>query len=156
MNEISKLAQLILDVTPSLMHMVRKEVRLCAKSDLTVPQLRVLAHINHGIHTVGELKELQGVAQPTMTKIINGLMSRGLVTKMRSSQDKRQQELGLTEEGKAKLKKVREKTREAISRNLVGLSSKERVDLIQSFLTIDDLISKKEQNSSLDSSKGID
>ncbi len=107
MGQNQKIADLLLEVIPPIMHLIRKEVRSAAKSKLTIPQLRVLAHLSRQKLSIGELAEIQGVTQPTMSKIVNGLVHKGYLDKAQSSLDRRQQDLKLTGPGESVLQEAK-------------------------------------------------
>src|SRR5690606_8070856 len=96
----NQLANEFLEVIPPLVWIIRSEIRSSAAPILTMPQFRVLANIHNGMNTVSEIAAHQGVSQPAMTKMVNGLEKRGLVRREVNKKDTRQVFLSLTAKGK--------------------------------------------------------
>jgi DNA-binding MarR family transcriptional regulator len=63
---------------------------------------------------LGELAQASGVAQPTMTKIVTGLVERGEVARVADPADHRVQQIALTDAGNAVLDKWRAHVAEAL------------------------------------------
>ena len=83
-------------VTAWLSKMV--EVAL-AQVDLTLPQYRVLAILADGTEAASGLAERLAVRPPSITAIIDGLVTRGLVDRRQEDSDRRRVELRLTKDG---------------------------------------------------------
>lgn len=102
----SECAKAILEIVPPTIRYIRNEMRLSAKSELTIPQFRILAKLSKGIATNSELAEWMGVSAPTMTRMIDPLFKRNLVSKKSEPNDRRQIKLMLTESGQALHSKI--------------------------------------------------
>jgi DNA-binding MarR family transcriptional regulator len=100
MDNDREISRLILEVIPSTMRTLRQEFRLAVKDELTVPQLRVLSHLNRGVSTASELAEIQGVSLPAISRMVDSLSERHLVRREIRDHDKRQAKLFLTPQGK--------------------------------------------------------
>ena len=98
------LAKLFFNVIPNSMSLVRCHVRKASEPDLSFAKFRVLANINRGIQTVGEIAELHGVSQPAISKLVESLFTDKLVTRHDHISDRRIIELRLTPAGLAKIK----------------------------------------------------
>jgi DNA-binding MarR family transcriptional regulator len=92
------LAKNILEAVPRCMHALRAEMRGVARAEMTVPQFRILAHISRGQGKASELAEIQGVSLAAMSRMVDGLVRRGLVLRA-GHPDRRQVELRLTPQG---------------------------------------------------------
>lgn len=69
---------------------------------LTVPQLVVIRAIgNEGLPTASDVARAVSLSQATVTTILNRLEERNLLTRERSTQDRRRVKLQLTDAGKA-------------------------------------------------------
>jgi len=135
-NEISKK---FFETIPRLMHLLRIETRKAASPGLSIPQLRVLAHINRGLVHVGELAEHQGVSQPAMSKLIDGLVCRKLVKRTPNDSDRRVVELSLTAKGSELFHTVKNHASKEFEEKLNVLSDKKIKELsesLDSFLNI--------------------
>jgi long-chain acyl-CoA synthetase len=76
----------------------RVEVAL-ATVDLTLPQYRVLGLLAEGSAVASGLADRASVRRPSITALIDGLVSRGLVERKNDEDDRRRVALKLTDEG---------------------------------------------------------
>lgn len=99
-------AALLMEVVPLIMRVIRAEIRGVA--EMSVPQFRAMGFLSrHPGTPLSGLAEHIGLTMPTMSKMIDGLVDRQLVTRQSSSSDRRRIELALTPEGLALLESVR-------------------------------------------------
>lgn len=76
--------------------------------ELTMSQFHLLGALaDRSPRSVGELAELAGVAAPTATRMLDGLVRAGIVERRASSSDRRVVEIELTEEGKRIVRRKR-------------------------------------------------
>ena len=76
---------------------------------LSLAQYHVLEPLGSGPRTNRELAELAGISAPTATRIVDGLLERGWVSRVADPTDRRAVVISLTGEGRAALaKKQRE------------------------------------------------
>lgn len=115
----------LLEVLPIIVHHIRRQAREAVKGRITLPQFRTLAQIGRGISTVNELAEIQSVAQPTMSKMVDGLAKRGLVKRKASVLDRRQIHLELTGKGRSNLNQGMKALQHQLSREISTLSKDE-------------------------------
>ena len=93
-------AKAILQVVPQVMQALRIEMRASRAAPLSVPQFRVLNYIGH--HRDASLSDAAthvGVALPSMSRLIDGLVSRKLVARRSHDGDRRRLTLQLTTQG---------------------------------------------------------
>jgi DNA-binding MarR family transcriptional regulator len=75
--------------------------RLARRTNLSTSQLLVLELLaEDSAHTVGTITERVGLAQGTVTSMIDRLEERGLVERRRNATDRRQVNVTLTEQGR--------------------------------------------------------
>ena len=98
------------------MRLLRHEMRLEASGVLTVPQFRILANINRGLYSINSIAKLHGVSQPAMSRMVEGLVERGLVCKSQANEDRRCYKLSLSAEGEELFKSIRLSTRERLGK----------------------------------------
>jgi MarR family transcriptional regulator for hemolysin len=134
------------ETIPKLMHLVRSEVRAVTSPGLTIPQFRVLANLNRGLNKVGEIAEHQGVSQPAMSKIIDGLVKRNLIRRQPSLNDRRAIDLAFTAEGRALFLKVKKTASKNFQKNLENISAKDLEALDQAMNSLKKLVIKIEKN----------
>jgi long-chain acyl-CoA synthetase len=70
-----------------------------AEVDLTLPQYRVLAILADGTEAASGLAERLAVRPPSITAVIDGLETRGLVDRRQEDSDRRRVALWITDEG---------------------------------------------------------
>ena len=77
--------------------------------ELSLAQYHLLEPLAKGPRTNRELAELAGIAAPTATRIVDGLLQRGLLSRVEDPTDRRAVVISLTPEGRSALgKKQRE------------------------------------------------
>jgi DNA-binding MarR family transcriptional regulator len=129
-------ARLMLETFPLAMHGLALEVRAM---QYTLPQFRLLGYLHHhGPDSMGRLADWHNVTLPTMTKIVAGLVERGLVERTADPHDRRVVRLQLTTAGAELFKELhtrmetrlagmvsamRPADREALAAGLLGLQS---------------------------------
>ncbi len=93
-------AHSIIEGVPRLSRLMRKDLRIHSAGMFTEPQFRVMAQLyREGQQCLSDLAEYLGVSLPTMSKLVQGLESRGLVARTRDERDRRRIVLGLTDVG---------------------------------------------------------
>src|SRR5512136_2172583 len=97
-------AQEILEVVPAVMRAIRAEMRRHRMADLSVPQFRTLAFVDRNVDaSLSDVAEHIGLTLPSMSKIVDGLVSRKLVTRQTHPTDRRRMTLTLTTRGQTAL-----------------------------------------------------
>ncbi len=93
-------AHSIIEGIPRLSRLMRQDLRIHSAGMFTEPQFRVMARLyREGRQCLSGLAEYLGVSLPTMSKLVQGLESRGLVARTRDERDRRRIALELTEVG---------------------------------------------------------
>src|SRR5512136_3296462 len=97
-------AQEVLEVVPLVMRTIRAEMRRHRTADLSVPQFRTLSFIDHNADaSLSDVAEHIGLTLPSMSKIVDGLVTRKLVTRQTHPTDRRRMTLTLTTRGQTAL-----------------------------------------------------
>ena len=75
-------ARQIVDVVPLMMHTICNRLREWQATDINVPQFRALLYLNrnHGF-SLSDLADHIGLTPPSMSKLIEGLVARKLVSR---------------------------------------------------------------------------
>ena len=129
-------AQEVLDVVPVVMQTIRAELRRHRTADLSVPQFRTLAFIDRQADaSLSDVAEHIGLTLPSMSKIVDGLVTRRLVTRQTAPEDRRRMTLALTARGQSALQASREATRACLAEDLAMLTERER-ETIKQAMTI--------------------
>ena len=71
--------------------------------ELSLAQYHLLDPLAQGPRTNRELAELAGISAPTATRIVDGLLQRGLVSRVEDPTDRRAVVISLTPEGRSAL-----------------------------------------------------
>src|SRR6476661_7084211 len=120
-------ANAVLDGLPPVMWFIRCQMRQQRTGELTVPQFRALALIDrYPTASLSLVAEHLGSSQPSASRLIDGLVIRGFVTRRQCDQDRRQVRLVLTARGKVILDKARDAARDNVARELAGMSEADR------------------------------
>ncbi len=125
-------AQEILEVVPLVMRTIRAELRRHRAADLSVPQFRTLAFIDRQADaSLSDVAEHIGLTLPSMSKIVDGLVARKLVTRQTHPTDRRRMTLTLTARGQTALESSRAATRACLAEDLATLSDRQRETIVQ-------------------------
>jgi DNA-binding MarR family transcriptional regulator len=125
-------AQEILEVVPAVMRTIRAELRRHRAADLSVPQFRTLAFIDRNVDaSLSDVAEHIGLTLPSMSKIVDGLVARKLVTREAHLTDRRRMMLALTARGQTALQTSRKATRACLAEDLAVLNDRQRETIVQ-------------------------
>ena len=130
-------AQAILEIAPAIMRTIRTEMRSHRTADLSVPQFRALAFIdNHQGPSLSDVAGHIGLTLPSMSKIVDGLVMRKLITREIAASDRRRMTLALTSRGQILLKAAHEATKDCLAEMLQPLSPADRALVINTMETL--------------------
>ncbi|MEK7691921.1 MAG: MarR family transcriptional regulator [Bdellovibrionota bacterium] len=129
MNSSADLAGHLLSTIPRTMWRIRNEVRIAAKTDLTLPQFRILAHLSIGPSTNGELSEHLGASAANTCRTLVTLVRRGLVAQARSKSDRRLVTVRLTQRGGARFNRIRARAQDQLAIELALIPNKDHETL---------------------------
>lgn len=86
------------------MRAIRTELRRSGTQELSVPQFRILTYLNHAQDSsLTAAADYLGLTLPSMSKMIDGMVVRRLVTRQTCTDDRRRVSLALTGAGKTLL-----------------------------------------------------
>src|SRR5208337_436183 len=119
-------AREVLDVVPSVMRFIRTEMRSHRALGLSVPQFRSLVYIERtaGTSLNGVAAQL-GLTPPSVSKLIDGLSTRGFVKRRESPGDRRRVTIEITEEGAQALARARSAALKSLSGLLASMTESE-------------------------------
>jgi DNA-binding MarR family transcriptional regulator len=116
-------AATLLDALPSVMWFVRQNMRSRRSQGLSVPQFRVLVLLHrYPEASLSAVSEHLGSTLPTASRIVGGLVGKGLVARRSCSEDRRQVALQLTDKGRSVLDVAWQDTRSAVAERLSKLT----------------------------------
>ncbi|MQY03898.1 MarR family winged helix-turn-helix transcriptional regulator [Actinomadura macrotermitis] len=113
--------------------------RLTADQPVTSQQTAVLGSLEDGPRRMGELAAEHGVRLPTMTAQINRLERDGLVRRGRDAADARVVTAELTETGRARLVKSRDRRVTVLAERIAALDEADRAALAAALPALDRL-----------------
>ena len=115
------------DLRIAVMRLARRLRAERVDLDLTITQLAALASLErHGPTTPGVLASIERIRPPSMTRILAGLETRGLVVRTPHATDGRQVLVEVTDEAKAMLRADRRRREAWLSQRLATLSPGDR------------------------------
>ena len=125
-------AREVLEVVPQVMRAIRAELRRHRTADLSVPQFRTLNFIGRKPEaSLSEAAGYIGLTLPSMSKIVDGLVTRKLVARQTDPADRRRMTLVLTKSGQTALEASRAATRACLAESLAGLTDAERATVVK-------------------------
>ncbi len=137
---VDEAARQVLDSVPLVMRTIRAEFRRQRSSDLSVPQFRTLAYVdsNDGA-SLSSVANYIGLTLPSMSKLVDDLVSRGLVIRDEHQADRRRICLSLTSQGRSELETVHNHTQTILAEKLSSLTKEELDSITHSLQVLSDL-----------------
>ena len=133
---IEDTARQVLETVPAVMRTIRAEFRGQRSRDLSVAQFRTLAYIkNNDGASLSSLAAHIGLTLPSISKLIDGLVGRGLVTRSSDQEDRRKICLQLTGTGKNELEAAYDHTQAFLVDKISSLP-KEDLDTVSRSMQI--------------------
>ncbi len=125
-------AREVLDVVPLVMRAIRAEMRSHRTPDLSVPQFRALLFLkrNPGA-SLSAVSDHLGLTPPSASKLVDGLVARGLVARQVSPTDRRRVMLVVTPPGAAILESAAQATQNHLARSLAQLDDDGRAAVLE-------------------------
>ncbi len=119
-------AREILATIPLVMRFLRGQMRHHRGRELTVPQFRALIFTNTmPAATLSDLAEHVGLSLPAASRLVGGLVRRGLLARRARPDNRRCVALTLTARGRAAFESAYDCTRQALADQLAALSLRE-------------------------------
>jgi DNA-binding MarR family transcriptional regulator len=119
-------------------HLLRSLAAVDRRSGLTRARLSALSVLVFGgSRTLGELAAAEGVAGPTMSRIVDGLIAESLVERRPHPSDGRAVIIAATSSGDAAMRTAQRCRVEAIVRALAGLPADQRRKLVAAAAVLD-------------------
>lgn len=137
-----KAALEVLEVIPLVMRVIRLEMREHRRGDLSVPQFRALAYLSsHEGASLSDLALHIGLALPSMSKLVDGLWERKLVSRRVPSRDRRRLNLQLTSQGRATFRSAYASARAQLAARLAVLPDEDRSRVVEGLRALRPLFS---------------
>ncbi|HYN88954.1 MAG TPA: MarR family transcriptional regulator [Ardenticatenaceae bacterium] len=142
MNEQEAAARII-EIVPYLSRVVAAEARHELDEDrglLTLTHLRVLGRARrHPGCSLGDMARAREVSLPTMSKMISGLVDKGLLTRQQDPENRRLVRIALTPEGEQLYLDILSRVQRRIAELLAGLAPGHRHSIVQALETLAEL-----------------
>jgi DNA-binding MarR family transcriptional regulator len=124
----------LLHTVPRLFHCFKPNAAfpLHAGGQLSIGQGRLLMAISHGHCSVSDLAEKSRVSLPTISRKIDLLVEKGMVTRRRDPEDRRALVLEITDEGQRVMEQHRQHANLQLSKYLESLTEEELLQIMQS------------------------
>ena len=122
------------EVIPPAWFQARAQIRGAAAEQfsLTVEQFQVLRRIRRGFDSVSAIADDARTSRPAVSKAVDGLVNRELVSRLTDPSDRRHIRLSLTEEGARVMNGIFDQANDWLEAKLAPLTPAERNQLIQS------------------------
>ena len=122
--DLEESARKLLEVVPIIMQAIRSEMRSRRSLDLTVPQFRALAFVNRNEgSSLWEVARHMGLTPPSTSRLVDGLIERGLMSRNDHPADRRRVRLTVTGPGLAILEASTEGTASYLADKLSGVDA---------------------------------
>jgi len=122
----------LLETVPIVMRIIRKQVRKHGASTLSVPQFRTLSFVNRRKGaSLSEVADHIGLTLPSMSGLVDGLVTHGYITRKTQREDRRKMNLMLTERGEKMLQVAREGAITELSERLKRIQPNERATILR-------------------------
>ena len=130
--DVEQTAELVMETVSAVTRAIRREMREHRPVELSMQQFRALGvvrrHPNASLSVVaGHL----GLTSATASKLVDGLVKRGLVTRTDSPQDRRRVVLQVTETGRRALGVARKAALGKLNESLAALDEPDRSAVIR-------------------------
>jgi MarR family transcriptional regulator for hemolysin len=120
-------ARELLEIIPLVMGNVRAGVRANEREALSMPQFGAMAFLRRqGGASLTDLAGHMGLTLPSASKLVDGLVARGVVVRDAHPDDRRRLTLTLTPPGRDVMRAVRDAALAALARRLDGMPAETR------------------------------
>ncbi len=122
----------LLEVVPAVMKELRTEMRSRRTPDLTVPQFRTLAFVDHNKGTsLSAVANHMGLTLPSTSRLVDVLISRGMLTREDNPADRRRVKLDVTAHGLGILETSRRGTLTYLTGKIASLSAEDKEVIVK-------------------------
>ena len=117
----------LLEIAPLVVRDIRAEMRKRSSTELTVPQFRSLNYVDKNPGTsLLEVANHLGLTPPSTSRLVDGLIARGLVSREDRPSDRRRLQLTVTSRGQRILENARKGTLTHLANLLSSISASDR------------------------------
>lgn len=117
----------LLEVIPIVMREIRSEMRSRRSPDLTVPQFRTLSFVNRNVgSSLLEVANHLGLTPPSTSRLVEGLITRSMMTREDHPADRRRVRLTITDIGQKILENSRQDALKYLAEKLNKINADDR------------------------------
>jgi DNA-binding MarR family transcriptional regulator len=139
-------ARRVLEIMPLVMRAIRVEMRSHRDPDLSVPQFRVLIFLNrHEGASLSHVARHLGFRLPSMSRMIDGLVARNLVTRQTDVGDRRRVALTLTTLGRAAMQSAYESTQGHLAERFAVLTEPDQTLVLKAMQALDSIFGSRRE-----------
>jgi DNA-binding MarR family transcriptional regulator len=132
-----EVARGLLEVVPVIIKDIRSQMRSRRSPDLTVPQFRTLAFVDRNKGTsLSLVANHMGLTLPSTSKLVDGLITRGMLTREDNPSDRRRVKLGVTNHGLVILENSRKGTLTYLTDKISSASAEDKEVIAQAMKTL--------------------
>lgn len=122
----------MLEAVPAVIRFIRAQMRAHRGGDLSVPQFRTLAILNRSQDaSLSEVAELLGLSLPAASRLVDGLVKKGLVDRQVVPADRRLVALSVTTKGRATWDAARQATQQQLAEAIGSLTATQHAQVLQ-------------------------
>jgi DNA-binding MarR family transcriptional regulator len=142
-------ARQLMETVPMVMQYIRRQMRNLRMHDLSVPQLRTLYFVSlHERPSLSDVAEFIGLSLPSMSRLVDGLVKKSLLTRTSCPNDRRHIRLGITELGQTALDASWKGTHTRLAEEVATLNQGDRTTIIAAMETLRGLFGPDAHNAS--------
>lgn len=122
----------MIETVPLVMQFMRRQMRRASKGELSVPQLRTIYFINiHDRPSLSDAADFIGLSLPAMSRLVDVLVRKELVSRQSCLNDRRHIRLGVTDAGRAALDLAWQGTHARLAEELAAMTPRNRRTIAQ-------------------------
>jgi DNA-binding MarR family transcriptional regulator len=143
-STIDECAREVLETVPLVMRAIRSELREHGAKELSVPQFRTLNFLSgHKGASLSEVADHIGLTLPSMSTLMEGLVTRSFAVRRTDPEDRRRVTLELTDRGHSTLRTARDATQDHLAGLLETLSSEDRGTITRSMRILKSIFAER-------------
>ncbi len=145
----SACARRVLEVVPAVTRHIAAGVHQELEDGrwLTMGQFRLLHLIGKGVGSVSDLARCQSVSQPTISRQVDGLVQKELVTRQPDANDRRVTRLELSQRGEGLLQDLEKRAARRVSETLSSLTPAEKEHIVEALNLLQSVFDESETHS---------
>jgi len=120
-------ARQMIETVPLVMQFMRRQMRRASKREMSIPQLRTLYFISiHDLPSLSCAADFIGLSLPAMSRLVDALVRKELVSRASCPNDRRHIRLGITAAGKAALDVAWQGTHARLTQEVGAMTAQQR------------------------------